>query len=118
MRIKKKTLVGRIDDKGNLIAPLQLLGDFCNLNKGRSVIIRIEVQPQEASEKLRNYVFGYVVPEMQRILMLCWDDWENLEMLKYMVEHQDACPSMLYETALTISRSTRTEPGEDGVPNR
>ena len=58
VRIKKKTLVGRIDDKGNLIAPLQLLGDFCNLNKGRSVIIRIEVQPQEASDKLRNYVFG------------------------------------------------------------
>ena len=50
--------------------------------------------------------------------MLCWDDRENLEMLKHMVEHQDASPAMLYETALTISKSTGTEPGEDGVPNR
>lgn len=64
------------------------------------------------------HLYGCSLPEMQSILMLCWDDRENLEMLKYMVEHQDASPAMLYETALIISKSTRTEPGEDGVPNR
>ena len=84
MRIKKKTLVGRIDDKGNLIAPFQLLGDFCNLNKGRSVIIRIEIQPQEASEKLRNYVFGYVVPEMQRILHENGEDYTREQTFNYL----------------------------------
>ena len=68
MRIKRKTLVGRINAEGDLIAPMQLLQDFCNLNRERSVIIRVEVQPQEAGEKIRNYVFGYVIPEMQRIL--------------------------------------------------
>ena len=41
--------------------------------------------------------------------MLCWDDRENLEMLKYMVEHQDASPATLYETALMISNSTQRE---------
>ena len=77
-------------------------------------------QMTEGQELLIEFLptFGCSLPEMQRILMLCWDDRENLEMLKYMVEHQDASPAMLYETALTISKSTRTEPGEDGVPNR
>lgn len=64
------------------------------------------------------HLYGCSLPEMQRILMLCWDDRENLEMLKYMIEHQDASPAMLYETALIISKSTRTEPGEDGLPDR
>ena len=64
------------------------------------------------------HLYGCSLPEMQRILMLCWDDRENLEMLKYMIEHQDASPATLYETALIISKSTGTEPGEDGVPDR
>ena len=97
MRIKRKTLVGRIDDKGNLIAPLQLLGDFCNLNKGRSVIIRIEVQPQEASEKLRNYVFGYVVPEMQRILHDNGEDYTREQTFNYL---KSLCPVFLDEEYL------------------
>ena len=97
MRIKKKTLVGRIDDKGNLIAPLQLLGDFCNLNKGRSVIIRIEVQPQEASDKLRNYVFGYVVPEMQRILHDNGEDYTREQTFNYL---KSLCPVFLDEEYL------------------
>ena len=62
--------------------------------------------------------FGCSLPEMQRILMLCWDDRENLEMLKYMIEHQVASPAMLYETALIISKSTRPESDEGEVPNR
>ena len=64
------------------------------------------------------HLYGCSLPEMQRILMLCWDDRENLEMLKYMVEHQDASPETLYETALIISKSTRPESGEGEVPNR
>ena len=101
MRIKKKTLVGRIDDKGNLIAPLQLLGDFCNLNKDRSVIIRIEVQPQEASEKLQNYVFGYVVPEMQRILHDNGEDLTRAQTFDYL---KSLCPVFLDEEYLGDGR--------------
>lgn len=63
-------------------------------------------------------LFGVSFPKAQDILMLCWEEDQTREMLKYMIEHQDASPAMLYETALIISKSTRTEPGEDGVPNR
>ena len=63
-------------------------------------------------------LFGVSFPKAQEILMLCWEEDQTREMLKYMVEHQDASPSTLYETALAISKSTRTEPGEDGVPDR
>ena len=63
------------------------------------------------------HTFGCSLPEMQRILRLCWDDWENLEMLKYMVEHQDATPATLYETALEISKSTRMSSLEDPPQN-
>ena len=64
------------------------------------------------------HLYGCSLPEMQRILMLCWNDRENLEMLKFMVEHQDASPALLYETALTISKTTRPESWADGVPDR
>ena len=64
------------------------------------------------------HLYGCSLPEMQRILMLCWDDKENLEMLKYMVEHQDASPATLYETALIISKSTKPESDEGEVPDR
>ena len=63
-------------------------------------------------------MFGVSFPKAQEILMLCWEEVQTREMLKFMVEHQDASPETLYETALIISKSTRTEPGEDGVPNR
>ena len=72
---------------------------------------------QELSIELL-HLYGCSLPEMQRILMLCWDDRENLEMLKYMVEHQDASPATLYETALIISKSTKPESDEGEVPDR
>ena len=56
-------------------------------------------------------MFGVSFPKAQDILMLCWEEDQTREMLKFMVEHQDASPATLYETALTISNSTRTEPG-------
>lgn len=37
------------------------------MHKGRAVIIRAEILPVEPSEKLTNYVFGYLVPEVQQI---------------------------------------------------
>ena len=63
-------------------------------------------------------MFGVSFPKAQDILMLCWEEAQTREMLKYMVEHQDASPATLYKTALIISKSTGTEPGEDGVPDR
>lgn len=97
MRIKRKTLVGRINAEGDLIAPMQLLQDFCNLNRERSVIIRVEVQPQEAGEKIRNYVFGYVIPEMQRILHDNGDDYTRAQTFEYL---KSICPVFLDEEYL------------------
>ena len=97
MRIKRKTLVGRINAEGDLIAPMQLLQDFCNLNRERSVIIRIEVQPQEAGEKIRNYVFGYVIPEMQRILHDNGEDYTKAQTFEYL---KSICPVFLDEEYL------------------
>ena len=97
MRIKRKTLVGRINAEGDLIAPMQLLQDFCNLNRERSVIIRVEVQPQEAGEKIRNYVFGYVIPEMQRILHDNGEDHTRAQTFEYL---KSICPVFLDEEYL------------------
>lgn len=97
MRIKRKTLVGRINAEGDLIAPLQLLQDFCNLNRERSVIIRVEVQPQEAGEKIRSYVFGYVIPEMQRILHDNGEDYTRAQTFEYL---KSICPVFLDEEYL------------------
>ena len=97
MRIKRKTLVGRISAEGDLIAPMQLLQDFCNLNRERSVIIRVEVQPQEAGEKIRNYVFGYVIPEMQRILHDNGEDYTRAQTFEYL---KSICPVFLDEEYL------------------
>ena len=97
MRIKRKTLGGRINAEGDLIAPMQLLQDFCNLNRERSVIIRVEVQPQEAGEKIRNYVFGYVIPEMQRILHDNGEDYTRSQTFEYL---KSICPVFLDEEYL------------------
>ena len=97
MRIKRKTLVGRINAEGDLIAPMQLLQDFCNLNRERSVIIRVEVQPQDAGEKIRNYVFGYVIPEMQRILHDNGEDYTRAQTFEYL---KSICPVFLDEEYL------------------
>ena len=97
MRIKRKTLVGRINAEGDLIAPMQFLQDFCNLNRERSVIIRVEVQPQEAGEKIRNYVFGYVIPEMQRILHDNGEDYTRAQTFEYL---KSICPVFLDEEYL------------------
>ena len=97
MRIKRKTLVGRINAEGDLIAPMQLLQDFCNLDRERSVIIRVEVQPQEAGEKIRNYVFGYVIPEMQRILHDNGEDYTRAQTFEYL---KSICPVFLDEEYL------------------
>ena len=97
MRIKRKTLVGRINSEGDLIAPMQLLQDFCNINRERSVIIRVEVQPQEAGERIRNYVFGYVIPEMQRILHDNGEDYTRAQTFEYL---KSICPVFLDEEYL------------------
>ena len=94
MRVKRKTIVGKINAKGELSAPWDILKYFCNLNKERAVIIRVEIQPKEPSEKLRNFVFGYAIPEMQRVFH---DNGEDYTKAKTFEVLKAQCPVFLDE---------------------
>lgn len=48
---------------------MEALEDFCSLHKGKGIILRAEILAVEPSDKVTNYFFGYVVPEMQGMLM-------------------------------------------------
>lgn len=69
MRIRKKTLYGRISPKGELKIHTDLMADFCRMHQGKAVIIRIEIQPTEPTDKQKAYYWGYIVPEVQGALM-------------------------------------------------
>lgn len=95
MRVKRLTVVGRIDSNGELQLPWEKLKEFGNLNKDRAVIVRTEVQPKEPSEKLRNFVFGYAIPEMQRILYDNGEDYTKEETYQVL---RGRCPVFLDES--------------------
>ena len=65
MRVRNKTIIGRVDSNGELSAPFDALRTFFALHKDGRVIIRAELMPREPSERLTNYVFGYLVPEVR-----------------------------------------------------
>ena len=69
MRLRRKTVIGRIGDEGRRDLPMEALEDFCSLHKGKGIILRAEILAVEPSDKVTNYFFGYVVPEMQGMLM-------------------------------------------------
>lgn len=69
MRLRRKTIVGKIDSKGNLNAPWQVLQDFCSMHQDRGVIIRAEILSKEPSEKTKAYFFGYIIDEIRGALM-------------------------------------------------
>lgn len=63
MRVRSKTIFGRIDAKG--VLKISGLEDFCKLHPGNCVKIRADIMPLEPTERLTNYFFGYVVKEMR-----------------------------------------------------
>lgn len=65
MRLRRKTIIGKIDSKGKLAAPISVLEDFFSMHKGKGVIIRAEIMASEPSEKVRGFFFGYIIPELQ-----------------------------------------------------
>ena len=86
--------MGRITDSGELIAPFNTLESFCSLHKGKSLIIRAEILPTEASERLRNFVFGYVVPELQTAYHLMGEDYTKAQTWQAI---RSVCPIFLEE---------------------
>ena len=66
MRLRTLILWTRIGERGGLKIPADRVARFSTLHKGRSVLIRMEVQSIEPTERMTNYFFGYVVKEMRR----------------------------------------------------
>lgn len=79
MRVRSKTLFGRIDAHGELKIHADALADFAKLHKGAAVKIRVEVVPNEPTERMTNYFFGYVVKEMRQALISVGNDFNEQE---------------------------------------
>lgn len=62
-------MVGRIGERGEIQCSWDMLQDFCSSHKGKPVILRLEIQPSEPSERTRNYFFGYIIPELRNAFM-------------------------------------------------
>lgn len=79
MRVRSKTLFGRIDARGELKIHSDALTDFARLHKGAAVKIRVEIVPNEPTERLTNYFFGYVVKEMRQAFISVGNDFNEQE---------------------------------------
>lgn len=66
MRLNKLILWSRIGERGGLSLPRDRIAQFSSMHKGRSILVRIEVQSIEPTERMTNFFFGYVVKEMRR----------------------------------------------------
>lgn len=77
MRLRNKTLFGRIDERGVLKIPVEAMEDFCRLHPGRAVILRLEVQSVPPSQRLTNYFFGYIVKEMRQAFATTGNDYSE-----------------------------------------
>lgn len=89
MRIRTKTLWGRIDKSGNLLVKWDELSEFCSLQRDKNVIVRVAVQPKEPSEKTKNYYFGYICDEMQGVYL---DNGERLSKEQVDERLRSLCP--------------------------
>lgn len=95
MRLLKKILSGRIDSKGKLQINKDSLQEFCQMHKDRAVFVRVDVQPKEPSQKLKNFVFGYIVPTMKWVFHDNGHDF-NEEQTWY--EIRRSCPIFIAES--------------------
>ena len=95
MRLRRKTIVGKITPTGELNAPWQVLTDFCSMHKDRGVILRAEILPKEPSEKSKNYFFGYIINELREILWQTYGERYTKEQTYDWIRRQ--CPLFLHE---------------------
>lgn len=110
MRLRRKTLWGRIDKNGTPNVHWNELEDFCKLHPNKAIIVRVEVQATEPSEKLKNYWFGYVVKEMQRAF---YDLGYNYSEARTYDEIRKNCPLFLEEKRENGEWKTRVKEWEE-----
>lgn len=89
---------GRINDKGGMLLPMELIRDFCRGNAGARIIVKITALAKDVTARQRGYYWGYVVPELRKgfaekgtlmtdaetddyirsLCPICWREGENL----------------------------------------
>lgn len=75
MRVRGRTFVGRIEKGGEIVAHWDAIRDFLSSHVGSSVFLRFDIQPKEASERTKNYFFGYIIPEMRSVFHREYGEW-------------------------------------------
>lgn len=91
MRLRKKTIWGKIDSKGNLDFYDGELKEFLKLHPNKNVIIRYEIAPSEPSGKTKAYYYNYVLPKMTRAF---YETGENLSQPQVDRFLRSNCPSI------------------------
>jgi hypothetical protein len=94
VRIRSKTLVGRVGTEGDIVANWGALTDFLLMHRGKVVILRVELQPKEATEKTQNYFFGYIIPELKNAFM---ENGEHLTKEETYNKIRGLCPLFIRE---------------------
>lgn len=110
MRLKSLILWTRIGDRGGLKIPTDRVTQFASMHKGRSLLIRMEVQSLEPTERMTNYFFGYVVKEMRWAfdsIGECLTDKETYDKIRW------NCPLFLEEKRENGEWKTRAKEWEE-----
>ena len=108
MRVRHKTIFGRIDGKGELKMPPT--ADFCVLHKGASVKITIDIMPLEPTERMTNFFFGYVVKEMRSAFESFGNDYTEEETYN---EIRKNCPLFFEEKRVNGEWKRKAKEWED-----
>lgn len=114
MRLRKKTIIGKIDSHGEPIIPWNTFKDFCSLHKDKGIIVRAEIMSKEPSEKVKAYYFGYIVPEIQEALMQTYGERFTKSKTDEWIRSQ--CPLFLDETREEGKWRTRVREFEELDP--
>ena len=110
MRVRSKLLWGKIDAFGELRISKEEIAEFCRLHPGRSVAVRLDIVPKEASEATSCYYYGYLLHTVQGIFLeagermtkaqidaylrslcpICYEEkWENGELKSRVREYEE-----------------------------
>lgn len=94
MRVRNKTLMGRIGENGELNLHWDALKEFLSSHKGKVAIVRVELVAVEPTEKTRNYFFGYIIPELKNAFM---ENGEHLTKEETYNKIRGLCPLFIRE---------------------
>lgn len=81
--------MGRIQDNGEIQCRWEVMQEFLKMHKGKVAILRVSIQPTEASEKTTNYFFGYIIPELKGAFM---GEGEHLDKSQTYDRVRELCP--------------------------